>query len=186
MLKDGVVTRTDTVSKEELEALKPFYASSFKWRQFRAWVKAHASPAEWLSVRTLKPRLLREVTACTPRRVVEAMDGIEDMLVRIGILPERGAVLTPETSQRVIMTDEKGFSGRGDRPARGVVPRDLGSRASSAVPDGAFKHVTVASFIALAGEPLRPGVVVAGRRWHTPPWPLPSPRRCRSSASKGL
>ena len=96
MARDGVIQALDDMDQENLPALQQHYAGKRRWTRFKHWVKQNCPPEEHLAVRALKPRLLREIKACTPAVVVNNFDGIEDCMIRCGIIAARGEAISAE------------------------------------------------------------------------------------------
>ena len=96
MARDGVINALDDMDQENVPALQQHYSGKRRWARFKHWVKQNCPTEEHLAVRALKPRLLREIKACTPAVVVNNFDGIEDCMIRCGIIAARGEAISAE------------------------------------------------------------------------------------------
>ena len=165
MDKQGIFERG--LSAEEafarVEEMGHIYDVSGAWRAFRDWVEATSPKTSWLVVRNLRSRTLPEHSSCTPAVVSQAISRLEDLLVEIGVMDESKTII-PTEAHRLVCTDEKGFSQRADSTYRAVVPR--GGKAAGQKPETSWEHITVCSFLPLAGSPFPVGIVTPTKRVH--------------------
>lgn len=146
-----------------VEEMGHIYDVSAAWRAFKDWVKATCPKTSWLEVRNLRSRTLPEHSSCTPAVVTQAINRLEDLLVEIGIMDESKTII-PTEARRLVCTDEKGFSQRTDSTYRAVVPK--GSKAVGQKPETGWEHITLCSFLPLAGSSYPVGIVCPTKRVH--------------------
>ena len=139
------------------------------WECFKKWVKNNKSKDEQLLVKALKPRPIAAVSSCTQKVVGAAVESLQALMKECGLLTPEGLFLASE-ADRLVCTDEKGFSQRSDQLCRAIVPRDLASTACTVQPSVSWEHLTLTSFLPCSGTRYCVGIVAPSARVHES-WP---------------
>ena len=109
-------------------------------------------------MRRLRAKPVQELSACTEAVVDKAIRGLLDLLQQGQILNKEGELSEPE---RLICTDEKGFSERADSIVKGVIARRQATRAVAAQTATSWDHLTVTSFLPASGRVYPAGLIAS-------------------------
>ena len=167
MDKDGVLNEpgiSASAALARLDELGAFYNVENTWVGFRTWVQETQPRESWLTVRQLKTRTLSEQVCCTPKVVCQCIDHLESLLVEVGIAHADSKAIIPSEAHRLLCTDEKGLSQRQDAVFRGVAPR--GAKATGTMPTCPWEHLSICSFLPLAGESYPLCIVTPTKKVH--------------------
>lgn len=156
----------DDLDIDELLSLLAQKRSKYKhiWRDFKLWVAKTQAPPDQIGLEKVRTKTTHEIAACQPDTVSNAFDVLEEMMTRLGLMKD--GVILQTAADRILICDEKGFSSRSDSLTRRVTTHADRSKTATAAAVTTFEHITVCTWMAMAGEPFPPGVVVPFKSLH--------------------
>lgn len=135
------------------------------WMGFKEWVRTQKGSEDAVSLRKLKPRPVADVASCATAVVGRAVKNLQELLKEVEIMSPDGVLLSAE-SERLVCTDEKGFSMRSDQVSRGLVTQAQAARACAAQPTVPWEHITMTSFLPCGSARYGVGLVAPTSRAH--------------------